>query len=69
MDLLSFITFLEKINLRESENLNGRLGRPYGATPQLKRSRKRKRSDVPQYVEIDGKVVFASQPSKAKKKK
>ena len=35
IDLMSFISFMEKMRKRESENLNGRLGLPHGATPLL----------------------------------
>ena len=65
---MSFIFFLEKMDKRESDNLNGRLGLPHGATPLLNRSRKRRRIESLAYVELDGRVALVSQPKKANKK-
>lgn len=53
---------------KENENLSGKLGSPYGITPILNRSNKRRRKEFIAYVEIDGKTVLASQPKKAKRK-
>ena len=67
MDLMCFITFLEKLDGRGSHNANGSLGLPHGATPLLNRSKKRRRTEPPQYVEVDSKIFLSSQPKRAKK--
>lgn len=68
MYVSSFIHLLESMDSEESKNLSVKLGFPYSNILILSRGNKLRRTECTAYVEIDGKIVLASQPKKAKRK-
>lgn len=68
INLITFVPFLENIDRKETENLSGMLGVPHVSTPLLNRTKSRRKSSSAVCIEVDGKLVLASQPKKAKRK-